>query len=1243
MFNFIKGQRSGGTASLVTDYQGGGLCFSASGPAPSEALEWLVRPEVFSSWEKAAYLAQLHQEDLAVCDGVDLILPWPSVYWILDSEDHASSVHLLDLPTYVEVVPTLEAAGSPSDSNFDLALGWHGVSSAKRVGGILKIGSQSHLLPASVWELAEGIRSFARREDRSRAANEREFGRLRKLALRAGARLDNYVEKTVVLTLERLSLGMTQVELSGTPVVELLPRAEGAPDEAWLRAFDSYSQVQEHYDIPGGDGRMLRVIPDDAVKEVLAEIKRMPGRRVGGSRARKFLRNPYAVLGEAVVRVLPPEAFEASRKAAGIYFQAFSIAAQRLVTGQLDHVAITIIPEDEEAEAPVVQLVDQKEDLAALTKALGQALRKSEPSFTWRGNELDLRGDAAEQLTLLRHLLEEKWVSDHTLINMDDIFDLARYAERIIGIDVYKPVYSPHIQKDQDGPSWTPDLEAMISWQPPGEAVPVTRKMDPAELEALANKVCEAENSGKSSIVMPDWPAPIAIEDARQIVAAFAPPEPVKPLGCAEAATSFDVEPKKKVAPIGLLMAENIEASDYVEERGRLLAFPDDQLPQLPASLRPDVTLKPHQNVGVAWLQHLWGLSSHVRGCIFADDMGLGKTLQMLAFIHWVIERDPDGPPALVVAPVSLLDNWRNEIARFFQDGASRTLMLYGRELNKARVRREAIDEDLVAKGLTKFLRPDWLGDAQIVLTTYETLRDLEISFAAVRWGIMVCDEAQKIKSPNALVTRAAKKQNVRFRIACTGTPVENTLADLWCLFDFVQPGLLGPLNEFSKRYRRPIEASTDEQKAAVDELRRLIEPQVLRRMKRDVANLKPKVEDGPCRSLGISSRQLNLYSAAIGQMNEKKQAAEEDSPSAAGVVMLSMLHRLRMICADPHEPGFKNTGEQPLKDYRRHSRKMHWLMEQLEIIRQKGEKVIVFTEYRDIQRLVQRYVSQTFGIPVSVVNGDTKATSDKDSRSRQNIIDAFQARPGFGVIVLSTTAVGFGVNIQAANHVIHFTRPWNPAKEDQATDRAYRIGQTREVTVYYPTITSPDFVTFEEKLDRLLAVKRGLADDMLNGADDISMAEWDGLDAPDGSNVMMSRRVTSSMLATIDGKTFEKLCQVLWSKRGWSTYCTPASGDGGVDVVAIDGGKGLLIQCKTSSQSGKLLGWDGVKEVAAGAAAYRSKHPSVSFELVVAANVGFNDSARQQADVNHVRLIAGAEIGSLLDREVQVTVVELA
>jgi SNF2 family DNA or RNA helicase len=496
--------------------------------------------------------------------------------------------------------------------------------------------------------------------------------------------------------------------------------------------------------------------------------------------------------------------------------------------------------------------------------------------------------------------------------------------------------------------------------------------------------------------------------------------------------------------------------------------------------------LKQHQLQGVAWLQNLWDYApDYCRGALLADDMGLGKTLQILTFMARCIEENPNIEPMLVVAPVSLLENWQEEIEKFFEPESFPIMMLYGANLREKKLHKSEIDPQLVNEGLVKFLVPNWVGNSKIVLTTYETLRDLEFSLAAQPWSIMVCDEAQKIKNPNALVTRSAKKQNVRFKIACTGTPVENSLADLWCLFDFIQPGLLGALNAFGSRYRRPIEAKTEEEKSRVNELRVLIEPQTLRRTKAQVAkDLPSKIEDNSCRSLPISSFQRQLYVKAIQSYRAKQ------SQGSSGSNHLGLIQYLRQLCSSPYPPGRKVDLYESVAEHEVKSPKLKWLLESLKEIQQRKEKVIVFVEFLDLQRQLQAYIAQRFSVLPDIINGTTSAAASAVN-SRQKRIRAFQEKPGFGVIILSPLAVGFGVNIQAANHVIHYTRTWNPAKEDQATDRAYRIGQTKDVTVYYPVITA-EFVTFDMKLDKLLGWKRALSDDMLNGCGDLSGSEFE-------------------------------------------------------------------------------------------------------------------------------------------------------
>ncbi|CAK0739235.1 restriction system protein [Gammaproteobacteria bacterium] len=409
-----------------------------------------------------------------------------------------------------------------------------------------------------------------------------------------------------------------------------------------------------------------------------------------------------------------------------------------------------------------------------------------------------------------------------------------------------------------------------------------------------------------------------------------------------------------------------------------------------------------------------------------------------------------------------------------------------------------------------------------------------------------------------------------------------------------------------------------------MDELRTLIEPQLLRRMKTDVKkDLPPKIIEQSCRTLPLSEFQLGLYrrvqseyvQAWEGQTegdDEQKNKNEPEKEHEANP-LLRMIHQLRLICADPREPGLKpDLGTKSMRKARQKSPKLGWLLDRLGEIHGMDEKAIVFTDFRDIQLGLQHYIESVFGIRPAIVNGSTKTTSKRGGHSRQSIIDDFQTALGFNVLILGTTAIGFGVNIVGANHVIHYTRAWNPAKEDQATDRAYRIGQTRPVHVYYPTVTSPHFVTFEAKLDLLLDSKRNLSEDILNGIPGLTLEDWEDLQTVVGRPAYTPMRVLPKYLEHIEARAFERLCLRLWQQQGYTdVYSTPTIGDGGVDVVAInrDTGRGCLIQCKTSAHN-RPMGWDAVKDVVTGAAAYEYRHPKVSFQKIAVTNQHLSNAA---------------------------------
>ncbi|MGC2853837.1 DEAD/DEAH box helicase [Novispirillum sp. DQ9] len=1092
LFGRKSGARSRGEACLSLSFEEGGIAIRGAGRfAGLPAAEWLARGHEVPGrhGDAVLYLSQLEQDGIVPTMDEDCILGWPDFYRLRDVPEHAEALAHLDLPEISTLTPVLTSQGSLADPDFIIGLSWHDeagrVVQVERVGGVLFWSGVARLLPAAAWHLAESIREFARRsgeQRRDRIAQEAAWGRIRKLAQEAGASIDSFLARTVVVTPDRLDISLRQNWQGDTQVVEVIPGISDVPQEKWLNAFDGHARVQDHYVMATEDGGVVRVIPSPAVRKILGEIKRMPGRRIAGQRAKSFLRNPYATLGPDIAEALSPETFEKARRDAGIIFESFSLEAER-EDGRIRSVRVWVLPEDEGTRDPGrIDLAD-KHQVKHLRDLLAKAAKAEEPCVTWRGRDLDLRGEAAEQIAMLTLWLAEDWASDQPSLSYEEVFDLGRYGDRVSGIGMEPPVHAPYLPQASGEAGWMPDtLAPVVTWMPPEATEPLRIAVTRETFEEMREGLRVAEATAAPSVQVSGWPAPIAVENARELVAALEPAFAVPSPATAERTSRPAGEPKPEKKT--LILKGNLEGVDYAEARAAHLRWSPDRQPVLPSLLRPEIELKPHQKQGVAWLQHLWEHMPNVRGCIFADDMGLGKTLQMLTFIAWYLETAQKPLPVLVVAPVSLLENWGNEIRKFFRPGL-RVLTLYGRSLKDVRLPDDAVDERLRNEGLLKFLRPDWLGDAQVVLTTYETLRDQEFSLSAQRWSIMVCDEAQKIKTPTSLVTRAAKKQNAQFRIACTGTPVENRLADIWCLFDFVQPGLLGPLATFCRTYSRPIEARSEEQKAALDHLTTLIEPQVMRRMKEDVADLPPKEVDPGCRALPISPRQTAMYTQAL----ERYRSKLAENGGKGTMVVLGMLHTLRSICAHPLTVD-EMTAPLVVDEVSRHSPKMKWLMEHLKAIRQKDEKVIIFTEFRDIQRALQRYIGEVFGLPVTVINGDT-AAQGADGQTRQSRIDAFQASAGFNVIILSTTAVGFGVNVQAANHVIHFTRPWNPAKEDQATDRAYRIGQTRPVTVYYPTIVADDFTTFEAKLDLLLESKRALARDMLNGSEDISEADW--------------------------------------------------------------------------------------------------------------------------------------------------------
>jgi hypothetical protein len=1082
------------TDQLIPSYQSAGLLFAAK----SRRVDWLTQSfEMFACAELASFLSQLEEQGLAEATGSEVLVAWEQIYEIKDSSEYGGSYPLLMLPRMGGFRPCLRSQGSFSDADFSVFIsGWTGADGVPlpddpRIrGAVIQTSREEALLEREAWETLRAVAAFHQRkpEERSAEAHRIWWSRIRQHAKAARAGLSHFLESTVVVTPEKLMIGLRKAEYGSGKVVEVFPNFHGQPP-GWLATFDRFSQVQERYEVAHGEA-LTHVVITPEVQTVLLEIKRMPARRVTGERAEAFLRNPFASLGPDAAKVIDAAQFEQARAGAGIAFARFNTQLRQ----DSPEAGLQVLLHIEEGDVTHTLPFADPDELEKFIAKLKERIDREAQCCPWHGYELEILGDTTDQLATLGIALQ-KWRAEKEYKPWE-IFDLSFYSDRIAGFGVEKPYYQPFLRRRTDG--WFPDSVVFgVRYLPEGSKTVVALALSDETIEQFERALRDAKQENRTEFAPAGFPKPIPVAEAEALVATFR--ESKREL----AARAFDPEQATgRPAVSRLIIKRNDETVNYTEPGGDLTP-PAESKPLLPRTLKPNVTLLEHQLSGIAWLQHLWRRSPRAcRGALLADDMGLGKTLQLLTLMAWCLEQDATIDPFLIVAPVALLENWKQEIDKFFVSGTFSVLTLYGSALREKRLPRSAIQQELLHAGVTRLLIRGWLGNAKVVLTTYETLRDLEFSLARQKWSVMVCDEAQKIKTPDAMVSRAARKQNARFKIACTGTPVENTLTDLWCLFDFIQPGMLGSLKDFGERYRRPIEVVTEEEKAQLEELRRRIAPQTLRRTKAEVArDLPRKVIDKGCRSLAISERQRAYYGSAL----EQRRIGEGAGSSAGLNNHLGLLLYLRTVCSDPRPPGPCSLTPQPLNELEQYSPKMRWMLAELVRIRSREEKVIVFCEVKELQRTIQRAIAERLGIVADIINGDTSAAGAKGD-IRQKRIGLFQQKPGFGVILLSPLAVGFGLNIQAANHVIHFTRPWNPAREDQATDRSYRIGQTRDVFVYYPVVVAEDFVTFDEKLDQLLENKRKLSQDMLNGCGDIGLGEFADIEGDAGSEALNTK-----------------------------------------------------------------------------------------------------------------------------------------
>ncbi len=459
-----------------------------------------------------------------------------------------------------------------------------------------------------------------------------------------------------------------------------------------------------------------------------------------------------------------------------------------------------------------------------------------------------------------------------------------------------------------------------------------------------------------------------------------------------------------------------------------------------------NATLRPYQKKGIAWLWSLYSLG--LGGCL-ADDMGLGKTIQVLGLLSLLRRKKVAGVDLLVV-PASLIDNWQGEMKRFLP--RLKVLIAHASHLSTAKIKALPLSE---------------VNAYDVVVTTYGTVGRVPW-MKAHDWRCLILDEAQAIKNPAAQQTRAIKSVSAQWRLALTGTPVENKLGDLWSIFDFINPSLLGTTKQFSDFCKR----LSQKKSGVYAPLRQLVQPYILRRLKTDksvISDLPEKTEvSAHCL---LSKKQAALYQESVDEMT---RIVEEVEGIKRRGIILSFLLRFKQICNHPSQ--WLGDGEYDPEQ----SGKFTRLRELCESIVARQDKVLIFTQFRAMTDVLASFLSEVFGKPGLVLHGGTPI------KNRQSLVKKFQEDEEVPFMILSLKAGGTGLNLTAASHVIHFDRWWNPAVEKQATDRAFRIGQKKNVLVHQFVCKG----TIEERIDAMLASKQSLSDEILAGGVESSFTE---------------------------------------------------------------------------------------------------------------------------------------------------------
>jgi superfamily II DNA or RNA helicase len=629
------------------------------------------------------------------------------------------------------------------------------------------------------------------------------------------------------------------------------------------------------------------------------------------------------------------------------------------------------------------------------------------------------------------------------------------YSERVIGLTVYE---KPSMEIAGSGTTWLPEVFA-------GAAAQRIEAMPPDQVEQLISEVDRAMAVGAPTVDVGGAEIPatlttrVALEQRLEMLRGGADATPV--LGP-------DEPVERLVGPIILDTADNLSELKWAARVKPRYRLAPDSLPEV-----VQADLKGHQLDSFRWKLDAW--AAGLPGILNADEQGLGKTLQAIAFLAWMKENSSraDGGrtrPVLVVAPTSLLENWELEVDKHLRAPAlGNVIRLYGSALGGKKksgpqgVETENGNAILDLSDLHEAIG-EGRGHRYWVLTTYTTLTNYQHSLAKIPFSTVVFDEIQNVKNPTTLSAKAAMAVNADFRIGLTGTPIENSTVDLWAIMEQITPGRFGSLSDFRARFGEPAEGNMRELYSLLFEPQDGLPPVALRRLKEEVA-----------KDLPAKGRRIHPRLMPEGQAAAYEEARRKLSSGTRGAA-LKMLHHIRSVSIHPNAESAADDAA-----YVAMSARLQAAVDILRGVRDRGERALVFIEHIKMQHRFIELVKREFGLPrVDLINGSTPIPR------RQEIVTRFQRHlkrdEGFEVLVLGPKAAGTGLTLTAATHVIHLSRWWNPAVEEQCNDRIHRIGQTRPVTVHVPMAIHPGYQhnSFDCLLHSLMTRKRRLASSAL-------------------------------------------------------------------------------------------------------------------------------------------------------------------